>query len=355
MKMPTPLIKQFAKESGKSEKDVEALWEKAKTLAKAKFKKKDSSFYAYTTGILKNMLALASDDGDANLGGYYSESLSKPGKVSKVKLKGAIKGRSTKKKLAKDKKGHVGWTKLTLKQQQEYLKKHPKSKRKITHRGPKKIKKAATFESDEAKPVLQEVTPEAVEKEEATPVAEAPESKEPTAEEVAQTEEKENQEPNDLTNLTPKKRRLILNVVKAGFGKLTHVVKEKKETVTKGVKAFDKISTGEKLTSEDKEHLKDLATILMGVTLVAAVAFLPVAQYSGALTQMYLDHLHSRRERKTETDSDQDPMVVNDEPTLDGLEDHEQLILQNESLNMAEWLMDQDQNKLINKLQSDKG
>lgn len=53
--MAKPVLKSFAKQSGKSLKDVEKLWVKAEAEA-SKMGQKDN--YAYITGILKNMLGI---------------------------------------------------------------------------------------------------------------------------------------------------------------------------------------------------------------------------------------------------------------------------------------------------------
>lgn len=53
--MPTPTIKNFAKRSGKSEKEVEALYQKAKEIAKEAGEEEN---FAYIIGILKNMLSI---------------------------------------------------------------------------------------------------------------------------------------------------------------------------------------------------------------------------------------------------------------------------------------------------------
>ena len=59
--MPANIIKSFAKKSGKSEKEVEKLWNKAKSLTKKEYPKvqEDSErFYKIVTGMLKKMLGL---------------------------------------------------------------------------------------------------------------------------------------------------------------------------------------------------------------------------------------------------------------------------------------------------------
>lgn len=56
--MPNATIESFAKQSGKSIKEVEGLWDKAKDIAdKLDYLEKDSDkYYAYVTGTLKRML-----------------------------------------------------------------------------------------------------------------------------------------------------------------------------------------------------------------------------------------------------------------------------------------------------------
>lgn len=53
--MPAPIIKSFAEKSGKTEKEVEELWDKAKEIAKESNRDED---YAYIVGILKKMLRI---------------------------------------------------------------------------------------------------------------------------------------------------------------------------------------------------------------------------------------------------------------------------------------------------------
>lgn len=62
--MPNSTVKSFAEKSGKSEKEVEELWDKAKSLAdKMDSIEKDSDqYYAYVTGTLKRMLGIDDDE-----------------------------------------------------------------------------------------------------------------------------------------------------------------------------------------------------------------------------------------------------------------------------------------------------
>ena len=53
--MPSALIKSFSKKTGKTDNEVETLYNKAKEQAKEQGKEKN---YAYIAGILKNMLGL---------------------------------------------------------------------------------------------------------------------------------------------------------------------------------------------------------------------------------------------------------------------------------------------------------
>lgn len=58
--MPSSVVKSFAKRSGKSEAEVEKLWDSAKTYCKKHqgLSEKDPNFYACVTGTLKNWLGL---------------------------------------------------------------------------------------------------------------------------------------------------------------------------------------------------------------------------------------------------------------------------------------------------------
>ena len=53
--MPENIIKSFSQKSGKPEKEIEKLWKKAKKLAKDMGEEDN---YAYTVGVLKNMLGI---------------------------------------------------------------------------------------------------------------------------------------------------------------------------------------------------------------------------------------------------------------------------------------------------------
>ena len=61
--MPNATIKSFADKSGKSVDEVEELWQKAKRITdKVESIEKDSEqYYAYVTGIVKNMLNIEDD------------------------------------------------------------------------------------------------------------------------------------------------------------------------------------------------------------------------------------------------------------------------------------------------------
>lgn len=61
--MPSPIIKSFSKQTGKSVKEVEKLWKDAEKEA-SKMGKKEN--YAYITGILKSMLGI-----DESFTDYY--------------------------------------------------------------------------------------------------------------------------------------------------------------------------------------------------------------------------------------------------------------------------------------------
>lgn len=59
--MPSNVIKSFAEKSGKSEKEVEALWDEAKEQVNENYtdvEKNSDRYYALVTGILKKMVGL---------------------------------------------------------------------------------------------------------------------------------------------------------------------------------------------------------------------------------------------------------------------------------------------------------
>ena len=60
--MPSPYIKSLVNSTGKSEKELEKLWKKAKEITSEEFGKSESDFgreeFAYTTGVVKKMLGV---------------------------------------------------------------------------------------------------------------------------------------------------------------------------------------------------------------------------------------------------------------------------------------------------------
>jgi len=60
--MPSAYVKNLAKETGKSEAEIEKLWKKAKEITSETLGTKESDFgskeYKYTVGIVKNMLGM---------------------------------------------------------------------------------------------------------------------------------------------------------------------------------------------------------------------------------------------------------------------------------------------------------
>lgn len=72
--MPNNIIKSFSDKSGKSEQEVERLWDKAKGLVKDQYPNvaADSDrYYSLVTGILKSMLKMESNFSNF----YYSTKL----------------------------------------------------------------------------------------------------------------------------------------------------------------------------------------------------------------------------------------------------------------------------------------
>lgn len=60
--MPSPWIKQLSRETDKSEKELEKLWDKAKKITSEEFGKDEDDFgnkeYKYVTGVVKKMLGI---------------------------------------------------------------------------------------------------------------------------------------------------------------------------------------------------------------------------------------------------------------------------------------------------------
>lgn len=59
--MPAELVKSFAKKVGKSTKEVEKLWDKAKAIVAKEYpdvEKDTSQYYALVVGVLKKMVGL---------------------------------------------------------------------------------------------------------------------------------------------------------------------------------------------------------------------------------------------------------------------------------------------------------
>lgn len=59
--MPSSIVTSFAKKTGKSEKEVERLWHRAKAAAKKSYPEMstdDEKYYAIVTSILKSMVGL---------------------------------------------------------------------------------------------------------------------------------------------------------------------------------------------------------------------------------------------------------------------------------------------------------
>ena len=76
--MPSPYIKKVAKEIGKSINDVEKHWAEAKKIASENLGVPEDKFgdkeYAYTTGIVKNMLGIKEVKEETNNPSFFIES-----------------------------------------------------------------------------------------------------------------------------------------------------------------------------------------------------------------------------------------------------------------------------------------
>jgi len=354
--MPTPLIEAIATETGRTVHEVEGAWDKAKSLAKRKFgSNKDSSYYSYACVVAKNLLSLSSTGTeDSDLGGFWSESgphKKKQGHKSTLKLKGAVRGRQA----TKDANGKTWWDRMSRKEQKKYLMEHPDSAAGLSVRSHKAEKQRSSGQ-------VSSPTEDAESDEEALDTEVVPtESLNPTdLEQVEQDTERsrEVQEPESLINLTPQGRAAIHSAVSRGLSRITHAVRQKHITFSNGLQSIKKFSNGEKLSEEDKAHLKDMTSIIMGVTLAAAIAFAPILPYSSVLTSMYLDHLSSRRDRlkdvaekRREELNDYEPPTL-EEHEIEGMTSEEHQHLQHISSDMTDWVADQNQDQLLNELRS---
>ena len=66
--MPANIVKSFAMKSGKSEKEIERLWDKAISIAKEDGRKEDDeNFYPFVVGILKKMLKMETEESQATI------------------------------------------------------------------------------------------------------------------------------------------------------------------------------------------------------------------------------------------------------------------------------------------------
>lgn len=57
--MPTPLLKKYAEETGKTLSEIEKIWDEAKAEAAEKFKNKGPSYWAYVNATTRHKLGLA--------------------------------------------------------------------------------------------------------------------------------------------------------------------------------------------------------------------------------------------------------------------------------------------------------
>ena len=87
--MPKNNIEALAARSGKSKSDIEKFWDKAKELAKKKFKEADKQFYPYVMGIVKNMAGIK----EMKLAERILSDISEASPTSPFKLYSTIKDR----------------------------------------------------------------------------------------------------------------------------------------------------------------------------------------------------------------------------------------------------------------------
>ncbi len=344
--MPTPMIKKFAAETGKSVRAVEALWNRAKKIADKKFKQKDAHYYAYTTSILKNMIGLSAVDPTVyNVGGHVV--ICKGGK--KLKLSGAINARRARKTIV----GKTWWDKLGREQKTEYLKSHPNS-------AFAKLKRAEMEKEDKKKDSEDELKHK-----EHVPEKDEEEQEEPEL-------KREPGEPESLAAVTPENKGKVFSAVTKGLTRLTHIAPEKQQTMKHGLDALKRLKEGHAISKEGKQHLQDLCNIVMGVTLASAICLLPTVPYAMRLSAMYFEHLTNVRRDRKEAERDrkrqekdeaeqqkameeqqkavEEPAVV-EEADVNTMTSDEVNTLQHMSLDMTGWLA-ADHENLLNEARS---
>ena len=286
--MLSPVLVNYASSSGLSTEEVEVLWSLSKEITKSNTSRKDGDFYLRSYTVLGNLISL-------------SDTKHKRKKIGKHS-------------------GKSWWNGLTTEQQREYLQEHPgssanpKFKLRVSKRKPGTAKR-----KEEPKPQV-------------------------PAEDVGeQSLERETKK------VKSKERELIHKQVARGLPKLTHNAKQKPHVFTHGLKALKKLGSKEPLSKEDKAHLHTLAKVVMGAMLVAAVAFTPMVPFAGSLAHMYVDHIISKgpKEREQEEDGDWEPTEI-DTPQIDTMSARESKDVYLLSGDMANWVLDQDQEQLLN-------
>jgi hypothetical protein len=356
--MSTPLVEKLAKETGRTVAQVERHWERAKALADKRFMSKSSEYYQFATQVLHNTLSVSTLNRSEDVGGRYLEvSLSK-----KVKLVGAVRNRS---KAKRDHTGKTWWEKKSREEQLAYLKDKPNSKFKhklkanapdyMTHtnRDPEEVidEEADPEGHAPARPRQVDLITE--------PVPEgAPIIPEETPEPLVTHEN--GLEPASLNGLTHIGRGLLHQAATRSMGKLQHIAKSNKETFKGGLKALKKFSADEAMSKEDKEHLKDMTIIMMGVILASAVAFGPFMPFAGSMAHMYLDQLTKRKEKKKDDEEDEpyeddyEPPVLSDEPEVNAINGEGLAALQHVTTDVVDWIASprQDHEALLNKARS---
>lgn len=285
--MLSPVLVNYASSSGLSTEEVEVLWSLSKEITKGNTSRKDGDFYLRSYKVLGNLISL-------------SDSKHKRKKIGKHS-------------------GKSWWNGLTTEQQREYLQEHPGSSANPKFKLRVSKRKPGTFRR----------------KEEPVPEDDGEQSPEREAKKVKSNE-----------------RDLVHKQVAKGLPKLTHIAKQKPHVFTHGLKALKKLGGKEPLSKEDKAHLHTLAKVVMGVMLVAAVAFTPLVPFAGSLAHMYVDHItrKGQKEREQEEDDDWEPTEI-DTPQIDTMSARESKDVYLLSGDMANWILDQDQEQLLNDAQ----
>ncbi len=289
--MPTPYIQKLASDLNVDISQVEELWNRAKDIARSKFEESDDQYFPYVTGILKNMLGVSN---------YSFASLS-----SKF------------------------WDLLTREQQEDYLKRHANSTKKVN--APPNRPHTLRL------PTQQGSVPNAP--------AQAPNNPPP-----AQPPTPSSTPPKLNVKALPEKIAGVVNrQFHFGLHKLRHNLWRMPKIQAKlAMQGVAKFSQGQKMNEHEQKALKKtakVAAIALVGGLVALAFFGPLASLTGPIADEYLKF---RKMRLDEGDSDAEKRMKEQQEALTS--DSEEEALGDFLKDMHAWITSYDPKELASYL-----